>query len=180
MEEFRPIPWYEGLYEVSNLGRIKSLEREKRAKKWCIQVVHEKILIQWLSIALYNTIILCKQAKIKRYLVHRLVGWVFLWLDINNNKQLVCHKDDNKNNNKVDNLFLWNVYDNMQDMIRKWRWVDNSGEKHWMCKLTNNQIEEIRQLPRHWYKNIAEKYWVTPHYVSMIKNKLSLRCQVIE
>ena len=92
MEEiWKPIKGYESLYEVSNLGRVKSLKWGK-----------ERILRTDKSNNGYLRVVLCKDGKKKKYLVHRLVCESFL--PNSNNLPEVNHKDENKTNNKVDNL----------------------------------------------------------------------------
>ncbi len=109
-EIWKDIPGYEGLYQVSSFGRIKSL--------WYWS---SKILKPWSGkVGRYMYIVLCKDYK-STFSVHRLVAQAFLWLNIDDKTIYVCHKDDNTSNNRVDNLFLWTCQDNVNDMLRKWR-----------------------------------------------------------
>ena len=94
MEDWRDIRGYEGLYQVSNLGRVKSLGNNKSKK--------EKILKPYLNKDGYSLINLYKKGKIKNFQVHRLVAEAFI-PNVNNYLQ-VNHKDENRTNNKVDNL----------------------------------------------------------------------------
>lgn len=93
-EEWRDIVGYEGLYQVSNLGRIKSLGNDKTKK--------EKILKPQLYKNGYYRIWLYKNGNKKRYLVHRLVALAFI--PNSNNLPCVNHKDEDKSNNSVENL----------------------------------------------------------------------------
>lgn len=94
-EEWRDIEGYEGLYQVSNLGRVKSL-RDKNNKE------RELILKPKIMRNGYLKVDLCKNGKQKTFTVHRLVATVF----ISNPKNfpVVNHKDENKLNNNVSNL----------------------------------------------------------------------------
>ena len=92
MEEWRVIEDYPN-YMVSNLGRVKSLNYNKTGK--------ERIMKQGISKG-YCRVVLYKDAKQKKYLVHRLVASAFL--PNPNNYLCVNHKDENKQNNKVSNL----------------------------------------------------------------------------
>ena len=94
-EEWRDIGGYEGLYQVSNLGRVRSL-RDKNNKK------RELILKPKIMRNGYLKVDLCKNGKQKTFTVHRLVATVF----ISNPKNfpVVNHKDENKLNNNVSNL----------------------------------------------------------------------------
>lgn len=102
MEEiWKDIPQYEGMYQVSNLGRVKSLERYKdnHSKQ---QLVPERILAQSLKDNGYQTVSLWKNNKGKNEYVHRLVAMAFL--PNPNGLPQVNHKDENKANNTWTNL----------------------------------------------------------------------------
>ena len=91
MEElWRPIPNYEGYYEASNLGRIRSVYRYKR------------VLKPMISNTGYERVDLFKNRHRKQYSVHRLVAITFV--DNPDNKPFVNHRDENKINNCADNL----------------------------------------------------------------------------
>lgn len=95
MEEiFKDIYGYEGLYQISNLGRVKSLNYNKTRK--------EKILKYRKHRYGYLMVVLFKDGKRKEILVHRLVAQAFL-PNLDNLPQ-VNHKDENKTNNCVENL----------------------------------------------------------------------------
>lgn len=78
-------------YEVSNLGRVRSLKFGK-----------EKLLSPGIHSKGYLIVSLCKNGDLKHYLVHRLVAQAFLPNPLNLPE--VNHKDENKLNNCVDNL----------------------------------------------------------------------------
>lgn len=90
-EEWRPVKGYEGLYEVSNMGRVKSLHASK-----------DIILKQCTRSGGYAGINLHKDGTCNYKLVHRLVATAFIRNP--NNYECVNHKDGNKKNNTVDNL----------------------------------------------------------------------------
>lgn len=99
MEEiWKDVVGYEGLYQVSNLGRIKSLIRYTLNYK-CNK---EKILNNRISKSGYCYIYLSKNKQIKGFRVHRLVAQAFI--SNPNNLPQVNHKDGNKKNNSVNNL----------------------------------------------------------------------------
>ena len=104
-EIWKDIKDYEGLYQVSNLGRIKSCERiVKRGDNH--KPVKERILKMGDKCG-YKYVILSKSGKGKTGWVHRLVAQAF----ISNPDNLSCinHKDENPTNNRVDNL-EWCTY----------------------------------------------------------------------
>ena len=105
-EIWKPIKGYEGLYEVSNLGRIKSLKR--LVKKWDgYRIVPEKILTPRANNRGYLRITLCKDGITKTFSPHRLVAEAFL--DNPDNLPCVNHKDENPLNNVASNL-EWCTY----------------------------------------------------------------------
>ena len=106
-EVFRDVLGYEGLYQVSNYGRVKSLERKNifycgLRKEYLERPTKEKILNYNKSNRGYLQVCLTKDGKSKTYTVHRLVAKAFL-PNLKNKKQ-VNHIDGNKENNNIDNL----------------------------------------------------------------------------
>ena len=101
-EIWKEIKGYEGLYQVSNFGRIKSLERIVFGGKWGKQKVSEKILKNCIGTTSYLKVCLNKNGKRKNFDVHRLVGIYFL--ENKNNFKCLNHKDEDKSNNFVFNL----------------------------------------------------------------------------
>ena len=108
-EIWKDIIGYEGLYQVSNLGRIKSLPRNGTVKE-------QKILKQTLDTNGYLTIGLHKNNKAKKINIHRIVAETFV-ANINN-YNIINHKDGNKQNNRVDNLEWCTQKHNIKEAIR--------------------------------------------------------------
>ena len=111
MEEiWKDIKDYEGYYQISNLGRVKSLDRYVICGNGKIQFKKGVIL----SIC-YNKRVnvyevhLRKDNKRKCFKIHRLVAEAFILNDDPVNKTTVNHKDGNRENNKADNL-EWATY----------------------------------------------------------------------
>lgn len=108
-EEWRalktPVCTYEGIYEVSNTGKIKSVGRLVKQHHNSTRFLSDRILSERHSKYGYVYVLINEEGRRKRYFVHRLVAWAFPeicgeWaegLQIN-------HKDENKNNNMAFNL----------------------------------------------------------------------------
>lgn len=111
-EVWRDIKGYEGLYQVSNMGRIKRLERTFFDKSGHKQHPKERILKPKTEQNGYLRVILCNgSGKRKTLLVHRLVCEAFH--ENSENKPYVNHIDENKANNKASNLEWCTVTENI-------------------------------------------------------------------
>ena len=93
-EIWKDIKGYEGLYQVSNLGRVKSL--------YVHNGTNERILKQDTEKFGYKRVLLYKGKNHKKYKVHRLVAEAFIPKPMG--KNIVNHKDEDKSNNVVSNL----------------------------------------------------------------------------
>lgn len=99
-EIWKDIPNYEGIYQISNLGRLKSLRVFcSFTKKYYPK---EKIIKGKLDQAGYVMVSLYKEGKVKYCRIHRLVAQAFI--PNTNNYPMINHKDENKSNNNVNNL----------------------------------------------------------------------------
>lgn len=140
MEEWKDIEGYEGLYQVSDMGRVKSLARPGRKE--------DKVLKGSPNTTGYLTVQLRKNSQRTSMLVHRLVMIAFE--PIEDLSLTVNHKDLNIQNNKVSNLewctqaenndHYWNTADLSE------RLPTPSGESHHLSKLTEDDVREIRKL----------------------------------
>ena len=101
-EIWRPIKDYENIYEVSNLGRVRSLERTVIRKNGVTLKVPEKILKPKARRDGYLTVNIYKNAVCKNYYIHRVVSTAFL--PNPDNKPQVNHLSEEKTDNSVENL----------------------------------------------------------------------------
>lgn len=106
-EVWKDIEGYEGLYQISNLGRVKSLKRKvKGNKNQGERFQYERIMKQTICSTGYYSVTL-KKDTIKTYKVHRLIAQAFI--PNPNNYLIINHKDGNKLNNDIYNL-EWCTY----------------------------------------------------------------------
>lgn len=103
MEIWKPIKNYEDLYEVSNCGRVRGIERVVRYKCGTRQhTVKAKIKAILDNGKGYKIVNLYKENNGKMFYIHRMVAEAFI--TNHENKETVNHKDFDKSNNYVDNL----------------------------------------------------------------------------
>lgn len=137
-EVWKDITGYEGYYQVSNLGRVKSIERtilNTKRKSVILSQAHDKDG--------YCVTTISKEGKAKQYRTHRLVAQAFL--DNPNHYKMVNHKDENKQNNNVNNLeWCDNKYNLAYGTGRRRAAIARSGEKSHLHKLTVEMVREIR------------------------------------
>lgn len=139
-ELWKDIPGYEGMYQVSNMGRVKSLARWKRKT--------DKLIKPNRNTTGYLVVQCYKDRKRTSFLVHRLVMMVFDPVD--DLSLTVNHKDFNIENNCISNLEWCTVVENNHHY---WDNTDLSqrkptpkGESHHLSVLTGDKVNEIRRL----------------------------------
>lgn len=111
IEEWRDIKDYEGYYQVSNLGRVKSLARVIESKSGYWYAKREEFLNGSVDSNGYILITLINKNK-KHKRLHQLVAEAFLNHTPNGHKIVVDHIDNDKSNNRVDNLQLITTREN--------------------------------------------------------------------
>lgn len=113
-EIWKDIPGFEGLYQASNIGRIKSLNRYKQnhSKK---EIINEKILKQHKDLDGYYKIALCKNGKYYQTNVHRLIALTFIPnpLNLPQVNHIIAISDGGTNN--ANNLYWGTQKQNMED-----------------------------------------------------------------
>lgn len=134
MEQWKAIPGYEGLYEASDLGRIRSAEGKTTRNARCTRVWKQRILKKNLTKRPCGTqnesVCLWKNGKHKDYLVSRLVAMT--WCDGYQDRFTVNHIDGNTLNNKADNLEWISLSENITHAYKTG--LNSNARK---CTLTN-------------------------------------------
>lgn len=131
IEKFKPVQGYAGIYEISNLGRVKSLSRVIERNDGNTRVTEDRIILPFLTKCGYHQIVLCKDGVRKKHLIHRLVANAFI--ENPDKLPIINHKDENKLNNRVDNLEWCSAYYNlrygkMQAKLVKIDVIDSKGD----------------------------------------------------
>ncbi len=101
LEEWRDVKGYEGLYQVSSLGRVRSCRRQIYSKR-CVKFVDSIILTPQVKNTGYIRVYLRKNGKQKYHSVHRLVADAFLTRSVGDTE--VNHINEDKSDNRVGNL----------------------------------------------------------------------------
>lgn len=162
---------YEGLYQVSNTGKVKSLERIVSREKWHKQKVDERILkpandgYKYLMVSLY------KNRKRHTEKVHRLVADAFI--PNPSNKPQINHIDGVKHNNNAYNLEWVTEKENIQHAVLIGLRNDK-GENNPNSKLNCEKVIKIRSIYKNsnlTQKDIAKKFNISNTTVSQIVNR---------
>ncbi len=171
-EIWKDIKNYEGKYQVSNFGNVKSLERYDR----CNRHINEKILVPRKHTGGYLRV----QLSRKDFYIHRLVAETFI--PNPENKLQVNHIDGDKTNNRSNNLEWCTALENNLHAIttglskkdRDFMIKIANSENHKKAmikrrKLTNKQILEIRKS-KLTENELSKIYKVSRGHINSIKN----------
>ena len=170
-EEWRDIIDYEGLYQVSNLGEVKSLEKLRG-----IVIKKEHLLSLMERRDGYCQVTLTKNGKSVKKLVHVLVAQAFI--PNYENKKTVNHIDGNKQNNTVNNL-EWNTQ--RENIIHAYEnGLKARGTQRKDSKLSAIQVKEIldNYIPydrKFGTRALAHKYNVNKTTIWRIVNNKSYK-----
>jgi hypothetical protein len=162
MEVWKEIAGYEGLYEVSNFGRMRSLDRIGNHAIYGDFVKKGQILTPCKTSG-YPSYKLRLNKRTNTVYAHRIVLNTFVGQCPKGMEG--CHNDGNKNNPRLDNLRWDTSKNNKLDMVA--HGTDGKGERASMAKLTTIQVLEIRNSSE---RNgvLAKKYGVGTSTISLI------------
>lgn len=156
-EIWLPIPNYEGLYDCSNFGRVKSFQRGT-----------VKIIKPRLDTDGYLSVRLSKNNKTKMFRINRLVGKLFI--PNPDNKPQVDHVFAMKFDNYVDNLRWATSSENVKYSFESGLRKIPQGEDTYNAKLTNEQVLYIRENPDGLtQEQLAEMFGVNQSIISDIQ-----------
>lgn len=178
-ETWKPVCGYEGLYEISDKGRVKSLAKEVRHPSGAlIRMQPERIMKIMKNAKGYEFADLYKDGKRFHGTVHRMVLSAFCPVE-NMDSLTVNHKDFDKSNNTLENLEWTTNYENIQHSVDagKHHAKTNKNKSPFFSTKKNHKLKpedvvEIRNLLDRGtkLKEISDRYSVSESLISNIKN----------
>ena len=166
MEIWKDIKDYEGHYQISNFGRIKSIDRiiiyaDHRIYKYKSKILKCELTKGYLTVKLYLA------TNKRAYRLNRLVAQAFI---VNpKNKPEVNHRDGNKLNNHITNLEWMTFDENMAHSAKNG--LSASGERNGRSKLNEFQINVIRKCSGLTNAELADIFTVSKSNISFIKTR---------
>jgi hypothetical protein len=136
-EIWKPIPGFNGHYEASNMGRIKAVARVVKDSLGRERPIKEKILSPFILNSGYQGI----SIQNKNYLVHRLVASAFI--PNPERKAQVNHKDENKLNNRLENL----------------EWMTRRENEHYGTAIQRRAEKQSRKVYQYTLDGRLVKVW---------------------
>lgn len=174
LEVWKDIVGFEGYYQVSNLGNVKSLERLVWNKSNKVFHKRKSVLIKQNSDGYYKMVCLSKCGKAKTFKVHRLVAKSFC--ENKENKPQVNHIDGIKTNNSSENLEWMTSSENQQHAVDNKLQPEQYGEKNPFSKLSEKDVHEIRRMRKEngfSHKKISDFFSVDRKTVGNVLNGVS-------
>ena len=166
IEEWRPIEGYEGLYEISSYGRVRSLDKYVKSKSESYRLHKGKVLSPEKNTRGYLSVVLSYNGKHKTITVHRLVAQAFL--PNPDNLPEINHKDEDKTNNNVTNLewcdHKYNVNYGTRNIRAKETAIKNGywtglSRKESMKKYYQENKDKIKEYRKEYSHKYNQKYY---------------------
>lgn len=178
-EIWLPVSGYESLYEVSNYGNVRSLDRSVNARGGSTATRKGRILVPTEGGNGYLRVCLARGRAKEYRSIHRLVAFAFLQARTGAN--FVNHKDLNKTNNRADNLEWVTCSENNKHAHDAGAFAEgnNLASKNPKVarKLSASAVEQIRELAQSGITqtSIAKQFGISPSMVSYLKNRKTWR-----
>lgn len=166
-EIWKDIINFEGLYQISNLGNVKSLPKKVK-KKYGFRNTKEKLLKKVNHSAGYYIVGLKKNKRDYKFFIHRLLA--IHYIDNPNNFLCINHIDGDKQNNNLNNLEWCTKQENNKHAFKN-NLINNTGINNGMSKLTEKDVLFIRENKYNFLqKELAIMFNVTKNYICGIIN----------
>ena len=163
-EIWKDIPGYEGSYQISTYGRVKSLDRYVVYSNGSVRFYKGKILKQSHNNQGRPQVALSRNSKSHMFSVQRLMSYAFM--GERPKGYVICHNDGNMLNNNIENLRYDKIRENSIDMYRH-------GYKVTIGKLSIEDVVRIRELyktGKYLQKELAKMYGVNRSNISRAIN----------
>lgn len=166
-EEWKDINGYNGAYQVSSAGRVRSLNKNYGKKR-----DEPKILKPYKNNCGYLRVWLCKNGNGKNKFIHRLVAEAFV--ANKDNKEIVNHLNGVKSDNNYDNLEWCTRSENQKHAFKIGIQESVKGSDQGSSKLTEDDVISIRNLYKtglYTQAEIGKEYGVVHTVISRIVNR---------
>ena len=158
-EVWADVEGYEGIYQVSSKGLVKSLSRKR------IKLNKDKVDVK----NKYRGVTFRKNGLKRQFHVHRIVSKAFIYN--RNLKRTVNHKNGIKGDNSIFNLEWCTYSENTNHALNTGLRIPKSGDFHYKTSLNENQVIRIKRLLGEMsVKNIAKKYSVSVYVIYDIRS----------
>lgn len=168
IEVWKDIEGFEGQYQVSSFGNIKSLARMRIGKGGCLSPLKEKIMSLKLSKTGYYVVGLCKDGKKTHPSVHRLVAKAFS--KSVEGKDTVNHIDGVKTNNNISNLEWADSSEQMRHAV-KLELVEKRGSPKFTKAFKNSMLKYSLENPQTSIAKLAELFNTSERTAGRIVNE---------
>lgn len=160
-EQWRPVVGWEGLYEVSTLGRVRSVDRVVRFSDGRTRRYAAQLRATHTDGFGYRKVTLKRAGKSQRVLVHQAVAAA--WIGPRPTGSEVCHNNGRRTDNRAANLRYGTRAENAADSIKH-------GTHRRARKITDEEVAEIRRLRGHVQcRVVAEMFNTSPAHVCNIQ-----------
>lgn len=159
VEQWKDIPDYEGLYQVSDLGRVKRLDRYKNHSSGKGTFLSKEKIMKQSKRGLYYSVSFHKDYNFKNYIIHHLVSIVFLNHFPKANDLVIDHKDNIKQHNMLSNLQVITHRNNIsKDKINSVGFTGVSKIKNGFVALIQNKGKLLNLGAYNSPQEASEKY----------------------